>query len=133
NELPFLPPGGSLKLVELGPNVQHVQGGGANNLIVVMKDHLVMFDAPYGDATSRMAIDLAKAKYPGKPIKYLVLTHHHMDHAGGLRTYVAEGATIVGAAPQKGHFDKALRRPRTVANDEQQKARKPLRITEVKE
>src|SRR4029453_12801654 len=40
NELPFLPPGGSLKLVELGPNVQHVQGGGANNLIVEMKDHL---------------------------------------------------------------------------------------------
>jgi hypothetical protein len=56
-----------------------------------------------------------------------------MDHAGGLRTYVAEGATIVVAAPNKGHFDKALRRPRTVANDEQQKARKPLRITEVKD
>ena len=44
------PAGGSLKLVELGPNVQHAQGGGANNLIVVMKDHLVMFDAPYGEA-----------------------------------------------------------------------------------
>ena len=132
-ELPFLPPGGSLKLVELAPNVQHVQGGGANNLIVAMKDHLVMFDAPYGEAHSRMAIDLAKAKYPGKPIKYLVLTHHHMDHSGGLRTYVAEGATIVVAAPTKAHFDKALRSPRTVANDEQQKARKPLRITEVKD
>ncbi|MEA2937127.1 MAG: hypothetical protein QOC56_631 [Alphaproteobacteria bacterium] len=133
SEQPFLPPGGSLKLVELAPNVQHVQGGGANNLIVAMKDHLVVFDAPYGEANSRAAIDLAKAKYPGKPIKYLVLTHHHMDHSGGLRAYVAEGATIVVAAPTKAYFNKALRNPRTVANDAQQKARKPVRITEVKD
>ena len=133
NELPFLPPGGSLKLVELGPNVQHVQGGGANNLIVVMKDHLVMFDAPYGEANSRMAIDLAKAKYPGKPIKYLVLTHHHMDHSGGLRAYVAEGATIVVAAPTKAYFEKALKNPRTVANDEQEKKRMPVQVVEVKD
>ena len=46
----IVPPGGSLKLVELAPNVQHVQGGSANNLIVAMKDHLVVFDAPYGEA-----------------------------------------------------------------------------------
>jgi glyoxylase-like metal-dependent hydrolase (beta-lactamase superfamily II) len=132
-EVPFLPAGASLKLVELAPNVQHVQGAQANNLIVAMKDHLVVFDAPYGEAQSRMVIDLAKAKYPGKPIRYLVLTHHHMDHAGGTRTYVAEGATVVVAAPTKAWFDKTLRRPRTVANDAQQKARKPLRITEVKD
>jgi hypothetical protein len=67
----------------------------ANNLIVAMKDYLVVFDAPYGELQSRWTIDAAKAKYPGKPIKYLVLTHHHMDHAGGVRTYVAEGATII--------------------------------------
>jgi glyoxylase-like metal-dependent hydrolase (beta-lactamase superfamily II) len=80
-----------------------------------------------------MAIDLAKAKYPGKPIKYLIQTHHHMDHSGGMRTFVAEGATILVAAPTKAYFEKALRNPRTVANDEQQKARKPVRVTEVKD
>ena len=133
NELPFLPPGGSLKLVELGPNVQHVQGGSANNLIVAMKDHLVIFDAPYGEQLSRLVIDLAKAKYPGKPIKYLVLTHHHMDHSGGLRAYVAEGATIVVAAPTKAYFEKALNNARTVANDEQQKKPKPVQVVGVKD
>jgi glyoxylase-like metal-dependent hydrolase (beta-lactamase superfamily II) len=102
-------------------------------LIVAMKDHLVVFDAPYGEALSRTVIDLAKAKYPGKPIKYLVQTHHHMDHSGGLRAYVAEGATVLVAAPTRSYFDRALRNPRTVANDTQQKARKPVRITEVKD
>ena len=41
--------GAGLKLVELAPNVQHVRGGNANNLILAMKDHLVIFDAPYGE------------------------------------------------------------------------------------
>ncbi len=128
------PPGGGLKLVELAPNVQHVQGGTANNLIVAMKDHLVIFDAPYGEKQSRWVIDAAKAKYPGKPIKTLVLTHHHMDHTGGMRAYVAEGATIVVPAGSKEVFAKAARAPHTVAPDAQQKAgNKAAKITEVKD
>ena len=46
----FVPEGGSLKLVELAPNVQHVVGGTHNNLIVNMKDGVVVFDAPINDA-----------------------------------------------------------------------------------
>ena len=53
-------------------------------------------------------IDAAKAKYPGKPIKYLVLTHHHMDHTGGMRAYVAEGATVIVPAPTKAYFEQVV-------------------------
>jgi glyoxylase-like metal-dependent hydrolase (beta-lactamase superfamily II) len=127
------PTGGSLKLVELAPNVQHVEGGTANNLIVAMKDHLVIFDAPYGELQSRWVIDAAKAKYPGKPIKYLVLTHHHMDHTGGMRTFVAEGATIVVPAPDKAYFEKDVAAPRTVVPDDLQKKPTPANIVEVKD
>ena len=91
----YYPENGGFKLVELSPNVQHVVGGSANNLIVAMKDGIVIFDAPVDEGQSRWVIDAAKAKYPGKPIKQLVLTHHHMDHSGGTRAYVAEGAEIV--------------------------------------
>ena len=98
--------GGGFKLVELAPNVQHVQGGTANNLIVAMKDYLIVFDAPYGELQSRWTIDAAKAKYPGKPIRYLVLTHHHMDHTGGMRTYVAEGATLIVPSQALDYFEK---------------------------
>jgi hypothetical protein len=126
------PTSGSLKLVELAPNVQHVQGGTANNLIVAMKDHLVIFDAPYGELQSRWVIDAAKAKYPGKPIKFLVLTHHHMDHTGGMRTYVAEGVTVVVPKGSAAVFDKDTQAPHTIVPDAQQKAgNKAAKIVEV--
>src|SRR5437879_1790400 len=76
-----------LRLQELAPGVQHVVGGTHNALLVEMSDHLIAFDAPVTDLQSKWIIDAAKAKYPGKPIRYLVLTHHHMDHSGGLRAY----------------------------------------------
>ena len=127
------PAAGGLKLVELAPNVQHVQGGTANNLIVAMKDYLVIFDAPYGELQSRWSIDAAKAKYPGKPIKYLVLTHHHMDHTGGMRTYVAEGATVIVPTPDKAYFEKDVKAPRTLVPDDLQKKPRPATIVEVKD
>jgi glyoxylase-like metal-dependent hydrolase (beta-lactamase superfamily II) len=37
----------------------------------------------------------------------VVLTHHHSDHAGGFREYVAEGATIVTTAGTKSAFERA--------------------------
>jgi glyoxylase-like metal-dependent hydrolase (beta-lactamase superfamily II) len=129
----FVPPGGSLKLVELAPNVQQVVGGSHNNLIVALKDGLVVFDAPISEGQSRWVIDAAKAKYPGKPIKYVVLTHHHMDHTGGTRTYVAEGATVVVPAPTKAHWDAMLRRPHTLVPDAEQSAHKPVKVVEVKD
>ncbi len=129
----IVPPGGSLKLVELAPNVQHVEGGTANNLIVAMKDGLVIIDAPYGELQSRWVIDAAKAKYPGKPIKYLVMTHHHMDHSGGTRAFVAEGASVVVPAQAKPFFEKMLKAPHTIAPDALAKNPKSVKIVDVKD
>src|SRR6266567_4657816 len=129
----IFPAGGRLSLVELAPNVQHVEGGSANNLIVAMKDYLVVFDAPYGELQSRLTIDAAKAKYPGKPIKYLVLTHHHMDHTGGMRTFVAEGATVIVPTPDKAYFENDLKAARTLVPDDLQKKPRPATIVEVKD
>jgi glyoxylase-like metal-dependent hydrolase (beta-lactamase superfamily II) len=125
------PANGDLKLVDLAPNVAQVVGGSANNLIVAMKDGLVIFDAPCCETQSRWVIDAAKAKFPGKPIKQLVLTHHHMDHTGGARAFVAEGATVLVPSSAKAYFDKMLALPRTVRPDAQQKQPKPVQVVGV--
>jgi glyoxylase-like metal-dependent hydrolase (beta-lactamase superfamily II) len=129
----YFAPSGSFKLVELAPNVQMMQGGGANNLIVNMKDGLVVFDAPTDNGQSEAAIKLAKEKYPGKPIKYLVLTHHHMDHTGGMRAFVAEGATVIVPAPDKAYFERVIKEPHTLEPDAEQRAMKPANVQEVKD
>jgi glyoxylase-like metal-dependent hydrolase (beta-lactamase superfamily II) len=102
-----------LRFNELAPGVQHAVGGTHHSLVVEMRDHLIVFDAPVSDAQSNWVLNAARAKYPGKPVKYLVLTHHHMDHAGGLRAYVAEGATLVVGRGASEHFRRVLAAPYT--------------------
>ncbi|HXQ51899.1 MAG TPA: MBL fold metallo-hydrolase [Stellaceae bacterium] len=120
-----------MKLNELSPNIQHARGRSHNSLIVAMPTYLVVFDSPLSEAQSRWTIDAAKAKYPGKPVKYLVLTHHHMDHIGGMRTYVAEGATIIVGKPDKAHIQRVAAAPHTMHPDELQKHPRHASVVEV--
>jgi glyoxylase-like metal-dependent hydrolase (beta-lactamase superfamily II) len=129
----YFPEGGGFKLVELAPNVQHVVGGTANNLIVAMQDGIVIFDAPVDEGQSRWVIDAAKAKYPGKPIKQLVMTHHHMDHSGGTRTYVAEGAEVVLPGQARPFFEKMFQAEHKIAPDALARSPKPAKIADVKD
>jgi len=62
-----------------------------------------------------------------------VLAHHHMDHTGGMRTYVAEGAKVIVPTPDKAYFDKDVKAPRTIVPDELQKKPRPVEIIEVKD
>jgi hypothetical protein len=102
-----------LKLEELAPGIQHVVGGSHNSLIVEMKDYVIVFDAPVSDWQSTWTISAARGKYVRKPVKYLVLTHHHMDHAGGIRAYADAGATIVTGQGTAAHFRRVLAAPFT--------------------
>lgn len=126
-----VPPGGALKLVELAPDVQQVVGGSHNSLVVALKDYLVVFDAPINEWQAKWTITAAHAKYPSKPIKYLVVTHHHVDHSAGARTFVAEGATIIVPSPTKAFFEHVFRAPHTAVPDELQKHPRRARIVEV--
>ena len=85
-------------------------GGTHNIMFVAFNDHILVLEAPEQilyNSNSVQALAKIKETVPGKPIKYLVLTHHHSDHAGGFREYVAEGATIVTTAGNKSFLEKA--------------------------
>ena len=101
-----------LRLQEIAPGVHQVQGGTHNSLVVEMSDHLIVLDAPITDAQSIWLVGQTRARFPGKPIRWLVLSHHHSDHAGGLRGILAEGGvTLVVGQGAGAHFRRALEAP----------------------
>jgi glyoxylase-like metal-dependent hydrolase (beta-lactamase superfamily II) len=120
----------SLKLVDVATNVSQTQGGTHNTLFIATNTYLIAIEAPNDDGQAIQSIDMAKKHYPGKPIRYLVLTHHHVDHVGGMRTYAAEGATIVVGKGDGDYIRKALVRPETLNPDAPKKAFTP-KVVEV--
>ena len=78
-----------------------------------MKEYLIVFDAPVSDWQASWILSAAKTKYPNKPVRFLVLTHHHMDHTGGVRAFAAQGATIVVGQGNGEHFRRVLAAPFT--------------------
>ena len=104
------PPPAVSKIAEDVYILEGLNGGTHNVLFVAFNDYVLVVEAPeqivYNN-NSAQALAKIKETVPGKPIKYLVLTHHHSDHAGGFREYVAEGATIVTTAETKRFLEKA--------------------------
>lgn len=66
-----------------------------NALAVEFDDFVVAVDAPDSSEGGERLIRKINAIIPGKPIRYVVLTHHHADHIGGLRSFIAAGATVI--------------------------------------
>jgi glyoxylase-like metal-dependent hydrolase (beta-lactamase superfamily II) len=88
--------------------------GGYRSVAVEMKDHVVLIEAPQSDATTTAIIEEVKKTFPSKPIKYVVNTHTHSDHSGGLRVAVAEGATVITHESNKQLYEKWFTNPRTL-------------------
>ena len=71
-------------------------GGSSHNSVVVEFDnYITVVEAPLNEPHNLAVIDEIVARIPNKPIRFLVNTHQHHDHIGGLRTYMHIGATIV--------------------------------------
>jgi hypothetical protein len=72
-----------------------------NVLVVAFDEFVLLAEAPVSSATSERILEKVRELAPGKPVRYLVQSHHHNDHIGGIRAYIAEGTTIVTGATAK--------------------------------
>lgn len=70
-------------------------GSTYNVLLIEFDDHFAVFDAPLFDGYSRGVMQVASSMAQQKPIRYVIASHCHTDHIGGLGQYVASGATIL--------------------------------------
>jgi glyoxylase-like metal-dependent hydrolase (beta-lactamase superfamily II) len=107
--------------------------GSYDSVIVEFRDHIMMLEAGQSEARALAYIAETKKLIPNKPIRYVMNTHPHSDHTGGLPAMVAEGATIITQGNNEAFFEKALNTPRTLLNDTLAKNPKKARVEAVAE
>jgi len=88
--------------------------GAYQSVAVEFERFSVVVDGLQSDERVRDLIDLTKEAIPDKPIRYVISTHSHFDHASGLRQFAAEGAVILTHALNVSFFERALSTPRTL-------------------
>ena len=102
--------------------------GSYDSLLVEFRDYVMMLEAGQSEARALAYIAETKKMFPSKPIRYVMNTHPHSDHTGGLPALVAEGATIITQANNREFFERALNTPRTLLDDSLAKNPKRLKI-----
>ncbi len=106
---------------QLAPGVWHVTGGSHHSVVVAFDEYVAVAEAPLDEQRSLAVLAEVKKLVPDKPVRYVLTTHHHFDHIGGLRTYAAEGATIVTHQSNVAYLEKSLAAPATISPDMQAK------------
>jgi glyoxylase-like metal-dependent hydrolase (beta-lactamase superfamily II) len=116
-------PGAAVARIEPEPEkiadgVRFLTPGVEGSVLVEFHDYVVIIEAPGNEAYTMAALAEMKRMVPNKPIKYVVNTHHHFDHAGGLRAYVAEGIPIITHESHKKYYEEQIfKSPHTLNPD----------------
>jgi glyoxylase-like metal-dependent hydrolase (beta-lactamase superfamily II) len=98
---------------KLGDGIYLITGG-YRSIAVEMKDHIVLIEAPQSEMVTTTIIAEVKKAIPNKPITFVINTHQHSDHSGGLRAAAAEGMTIITHESNKPLYEKWFTNPRTL-------------------
>jgi glyoxylase-like metal-dependent hydrolase (beta-lactamase superfamily II) len=97
--------------------VWYLTGGTHHSVVIEMSDHLVVVESPLNDDRALAVLREARTLVPSKPIKYLIVSHHHFDHSGGVRAAAGEGITVIAHDASRPYFEKVLAAPATVSPD----------------
>src|SRR5712692_2732373 len=89
---------------KLADRVWLLGGGTHNSVLVEFKDFAAVVEAPQNEARSLAVIEEVNRLVPNKIIKYVVNTHHHFDHEGGLQTYLSQGTIVITHESNKPYY-----------------------------
>jgi glyoxylase-like metal-dependent hydrolase (beta-lactamase superfamily II) len=114
---PLIPVTINVTADSLAPGVWLLGGGSHHSVLIEMNDHLILVEAPQSDLRTLPVIQKARTLRPNKPLRTLINTHHHFDHAGGVRAAMAEGLTVITQNGNKAFFDGLSRRRFSIEPD----------------
>ena len=119
--------GGAATSERLGDGIWVITAG-LNSVLVEFADHLVVIEALGNDARSHAVMAEVKRLVPNKPLRYVVNTHAHFDHSGGLRAFAAEGVTIVTQEVNKPFLERVLTLPHRINPDSLSKSNRKAAV-----
>jgi glyoxylase-like metal-dependent hydrolase (beta-lactamase superfamily II) len=92
---PATPPVITVNLVQLAPSIWRAEGGSHHSLVVEQGQSLLVVEGPQSSARTKAVLDTLRSRMSGRTISAVVATHHHHDHSGGLREYLAQGIPVI--------------------------------------
>jgi len=113
--------------------VWYLAGGTHHSVVIEMKDHVLVVEGPLNDERATAVIAEARRLVPGKPIRAVINSHHHFDHAGRLRAFAAEGIGVITNESNRPFFESALMAPATMTPDRQQGTRRQVAVEGVRD
>lgn len=102
---------------KVAEGVWFLGGGSHNSVAIEMSNHVVLVESPLYDGRADAVLAEVARLVPGKPVRTVINSHHHFDHAGGLRAAAASGATLVTSAMAKPWFERVFANPNSVHPD----------------
>ena len=102
---------------KVADGVWFLAGGSHNSVLVEFADHLMLIESPLYDGRAQAVMAEARRLVPNKPLRYVVNSHHHFDHAGGLRAAAAGGSTLVVSELARPWYEKTFATPNSVHPD----------------
>jgi glyoxylase-like metal-dependent hydrolase (beta-lactamase superfamily II) len=112
----------------VAPGVWFLAGQSHHSVVIEMRDHLLLVEAPQGDDRTLAVIRKARELRPGKPLRAVINTHHHFDHAGGIRAAISEGLTVITHSANAPFFQNLAKRQHFIVRDALARSPKPARI-----
>ncbi len=96
----------------------NVPSSDTRSLVVEFSDYLVVAETSLTVALGQKIVDAIAKKWPAKPIRYVSFGHHHPHYTGGLRAFLAAGATVRVPTANAEFAKKIAARPFTIEADQ---------------
>jgi glyoxylase-like metal-dependent hydrolase (beta-lactamase superfamily II) len=132
--LGFIKDGGQTAInpTRVAPGVILLGGVSNNSMVVRRASGIVVVEGALHDLRAEAVIRFIRQRFPGERITHVITTHHHSDHSGGMRPYVALGARAVVHRAAVPFFRKVFAdRSSTIMPDRLDRTDRPARITPV--
>ncbi|MBC7978069.1 MAG: MBL fold metallo-hydrolase [Myxococcales bacterium] len=128
------PPTAAIAAVTVEPladGVWVLGGQSHHSVLIELADRALLVETPLDEARTRAVIAKAREVVAAKPLTHAIMSHHHHDHAGGIRTAIAEGLTIVAHHAAKTFVEDLAARRHTIAKDALAMQPRPLTLETV--